>query len=131
MRRGETPVKLLIQPDDGIAPLLAGIRSAKQTIEIAIFRFDRAELEKELTEDKGWRIRHVQTGGEALDSASQVPPMILVAKENLPDLTGSMVVKTIKASVPSLIAMVFAPPAQGHAGEQAGLGRREVGRRRR
>jgi hypothetical protein len=28
-----------------------------------------------------------------------------------------MVVKTIKASVPSLIAMVFAPPAPGHAGE--------------
>jgi DNA-binding NtrC family response regulator len=74
-------------------------------------------LEKELTEDKGWRFRHVQTGGEALDSASQVPPMVLVAKENLPDLTGSMVVKTIKASVPSLIAMVFAPPVQGHAGE--------------
>ena len=74
-------------------------------------------LEKELTEDKGWRIRHVQTGGEALDSASQVPPMVLVAKENLPDLTGSMVVKTIKATVPSLIAMVFAPPAPGHAGE--------------
>ncbi|MBN2576344.1 MAG: response regulator [Deltaproteobacteria bacterium] len=75
------------------------------------------ELEKELTEDKGWRVRHVQTGGEALDSASQVPPMVLVAKENLPDLTGTMVVKTIKATVPSLIAMVFAPPAPGHAGE--------------
>lgn len=74
-------------------------------------------LEKELTEDKGWRVRHVQTGGEALDSASQVPPMVLVAKENLPDLTGSMVVKTIKASQPSLIAMVFAPPSSGHAGE--------------
>jgi len=74
-------------------------------------------LAKELTEEKGWRIRHVQTGGEALDSASQVPPMVLVAKENLPDLTGSMVVKTIKATVPSLIAMVFAPPAPDHAGE--------------
>jgi len=74
-------------------------------------------LEQELTEEKGWRVRHVQTGGEALDSATQVPPMVLVAKENLPDLTGSMVVKTIKASVPSLIAMVFAPPAAGHAGE--------------
>jgi DNA-binding NtrC family response regulator len=74
-------------------------------------------LQKELTEDKGWRLRHVQTGGEALDSASQVPPMVLVAKENLPDLTGSMVVKSIKASVPSLIAMVFAPPTPGHAGE--------------
>jgi DNA-binding NtrC family response regulator len=72
---------------------------------------------KELTEDKGWRVRHVQTGGEALDSASQLPPMVLVAKENLPDLTGSMVVKTIKASVPSLIAMVFAPPSSDHAGE--------------
>ena len=36
---------LLIQPDDGIAPLLAGIRSAKKSIEIAIFRFDRAEIE--------------------------------------------------------------------------------------
>jgi DNA-binding NtrC family response regulator len=74
-------------------------------------------LAKELTEDKGWHIRHVQTGSEALDSASQLPPMVLVAKENLPDLTGSMVVKTIKATVPSLIAMVFAPPAPGHAGE--------------
>jgi phosphatidylserine/phosphatidylglycerophosphate/cardiolipin synthase-like enzyme len=41
-------VNLLIQPDDGIAPLLAGIRSAKKSIEIAIFRFDRAEIEAEL-----------------------------------------------------------------------------------
>lgn len=76
-----------------------------------------SELEKELTEDKGWRFRHVQTGGEALDSATQVPPTVLVAKETLPDLTGSMVVKSIKTTVPSLIAMVFAPPSTGHAGE--------------
>jgi len=75
------------------------------------------ELEKVLTEEKGWRLRHVQTGGEALDSAGQVPPTVLVAKETLPDLTGSMVVKSIKASVPNLIAMVFAPPSPGHAGE--------------
>ena len=38
-------MKLLIQPDDGIASLLSGIRSAKKSIEIAIFRFDRAEIE--------------------------------------------------------------------------------------
>lgn len=74
-------------------------------------------FEKELTEAKGWRIRHVQSGGEALDSATQIPPMVLVAKENLPDLTGSMVINTIKASVPSLVAMVFAPPTLEHAGE--------------
>jgi DNA-binding NtrC family response regulator len=76
-----------------------------------------SELEKELTEEKGWRLRHVQTGGEALDSATQIPPTVLVAKESLPDLTGSMVVKSIKASVPTLIAMVFAPPSPGHAGQ--------------
>ena len=38
-------MKLLIQPDDGPAALLSGIRSAKKSIEIVIFRFDRAEIE--------------------------------------------------------------------------------------
>jgi len=41
-------VKLLIQPGDGIEALLSGIRSAKKSIEIAIFRFDRAEIEAAL-----------------------------------------------------------------------------------
>jgi cardiolipin synthase A/B len=38
----------MIQPDDGIAALLSGIKSAKKNIEIAIFRFDRAEIETAL-----------------------------------------------------------------------------------
>jgi len=38
-------VKLLIQPGDGPEALLAGIRNAKKSIEIVIFRFDRAEIE--------------------------------------------------------------------------------------
>lgn len=41
-------MKLLIQPDDGISALLSGIRDAKKSIEIVIFRFDRAEIEAEL-----------------------------------------------------------------------------------
>jgi phosphatidylserine/phosphatidylglycerophosphate/cardiolipin synthase-like enzyme len=41
-------MKLLIQPEDGIAPLVAAIKSAKKTIEIVIFRFDRAEIEAAL-----------------------------------------------------------------------------------
>jgi cardiolipin synthase len=41
-------VNLLIQPDDGIEPLLSGINNAKKSIEIVIFRFDRAELEAAL-----------------------------------------------------------------------------------
>jgi cardiolipin synthase len=41
-------MKLLIQPDDGIAALLSGIKSARKSIEIVIFRFDRAEIEAAL-----------------------------------------------------------------------------------
>ena len=43
-------MKLIIQPDDGIAPLLQAIRGAKKTIDIVIFRFDRSELEKALAQ---------------------------------------------------------------------------------
>jgi cardiolipin synthase len=42
------PVKVLVQPDDGVAPLLEGIAGAKRTIEIVIYRFDRSEIEKAL-----------------------------------------------------------------------------------
>ena len=38
-------MKLLIQPGDGPEALLSGIRNARKSIEIAIFRFDRAEIE--------------------------------------------------------------------------------------
>src|SRR6476620_8227965 len=38
-------MKLLIQPEDGIAPLVAAIKKAKKSVDIVIFRFDRAELE--------------------------------------------------------------------------------------
>ena len=42
------PVKLLIQPEDGIAPLVAAIKKAKKSVDIVIFRFDRAEIEAAL-----------------------------------------------------------------------------------
>lgn len=41
-------MKLILEPADGIAPILAAIKSAKKSVEIAIFRFDRADLEKAL-----------------------------------------------------------------------------------
>ncbi len=43
-------MKLLVQPGDGIAPLLEGIGKAKSRVEIAIFRFDRSEIEKALAD---------------------------------------------------------------------------------
>ena len=41
-------MKLIIQPRDGAAPLLSAIKKAKKSVDVAIFRFDRADIEKEL-----------------------------------------------------------------------------------
>jgi cardiolipin synthase A/B len=41
-------VKLIVEPDAGVAPLLAAIKSAKKSVEIAIFRFDRKDIEMAL-----------------------------------------------------------------------------------
>jgi cardiolipin synthase len=41
-------LKLLVQPGDGVKPLLDAINGAKSRVEIVIFRFDRGEIEKAL-----------------------------------------------------------------------------------
>ena len=41
-------MKLLVQPGDGIGPLVKAIEKAKKSIQIVIFRFDRLEVEKAL-----------------------------------------------------------------------------------
>ena len=41
-------MRLLIQPGDGVEPLVKGINKAKNRVEIIIFRFDRREVEKAL-----------------------------------------------------------------------------------
>jgi cardiolipin synthase A/B len=41
-------MKLLIQPGDGITALLSGLRNAKKSIEIVIFRLDKREIETAL-----------------------------------------------------------------------------------
>jgi cardiolipin synthase len=66
----QNEVKLIIQPDDGLMPLVQAVRSAKKTIDIVIFRFDRAELEKALegAVTRGVAVRaliaHTNRGGE-------------------------------------------------------------------
>jgi phosphatidylserine/phosphatidylglycerophosphate/cardiolipin synthase-like enzyme len=42
-------VKLIIEPADGVGPLLSAIGRAKKSVEIAIFRLDRQDVEKALT----------------------------------------------------------------------------------
>jgi cardiolipin synthase len=41
-------VKLIIEPADGVGPLLAAIKGAKKSVEIAVFRFDRRDIEEAL-----------------------------------------------------------------------------------
>ncbi len=43
-------MKLFTQPESGIQPLLEGLRSARKSIQILIFRFDRSEVERALVE---------------------------------------------------------------------------------
>jgi cardiolipin synthase len=63
-------VDLIIQPDDGLTPLLQAVRHAKEKIDILIFRFDRTELEKalEAAVARGVVVRaliaHTNRGGE-------------------------------------------------------------------
>jgi phosphatidylserine/phosphatidylglycerophosphate/cardiolipin synthase-like enzyme len=63
-------VKLIIQPDEGLTPLLRAVQQAKRTIDIVIFRFDRPELEKALAAavTRGVVVRaliaHTNRGGE-------------------------------------------------------------------
>jgi cardiolipin synthase A/B len=51
-------VKLIIEPADGVAPLLSAIKNAKKSVEIAIFRFDRKDVETALkaAADRGVRV---------------------------------------------------------------------------
>jgi phosphatidylserine/phosphatidylglycerophosphate/cardiolipin synthase-like enzyme len=41
-------VRLIIQPDDGVEPLVKAINKAKKKVEIVIFRFDQTKVEKAL-----------------------------------------------------------------------------------
>ena len=36
-------MKLIIEPDDGVSPILSAIKNAKKSVDIAIFRFDRKD----------------------------------------------------------------------------------------
>jgi phosphatidylserine/phosphatidylglycerophosphate/cardiolipin synthase-like enzyme len=64
-------VKLIIQPDAGVVPIVQALRRARKTISICIFRFDRLEIEKALGAAVGRGVRvkaliaNTNRGGEA------------------------------------------------------------------
>jgi len=63
-------MKLIVQPDAGITPVLTAIKQAKKSIDILIFRLDRAELARalEAAVARGINVRaltaHTNRGGE-------------------------------------------------------------------
>lgn len=63
-------MKLIIEPNDGLTPLLRAVKSARKNINIVIFRFDRPELEEalEAAVARGVVVRaliaHTNRGGE-------------------------------------------------------------------
>lgn len=65
-------MKLLVQPDDGIGPVLAELKKARFSIDTTIFRFDLGDVEKALgaAVERGVQVRaliaHTNRGGEKL-----------------------------------------------------------------
>src|SRR5436190_21765344 len=63
-------MKLLVQPDAGIEPLLSAIKHARNTIDILIFRLDREDVVDALrsAQTRGVNVRaliaHTNRGGE-------------------------------------------------------------------
>lgn len=63
-------MKLIVEPDEGIAPVLTAIKQAKRTIDILIFRLDRRDLARALEDAvaRGVVVRaltaHTNRGGE-------------------------------------------------------------------
>ena len=70
MRKAPSKVKVFVQPDDGIQPIVEALKSAKYSIHILIFRFDRKEIEEALVEAAGRGvlvhalIAYTNTGGD-------------------------------------------------------------------
>ena len=64
-------MKLIIQPEAGVVPIIQAIKTAKKSIDVFIFRFDRDDVEKALAAavQRGVTVRaiiaHTNRGGEA------------------------------------------------------------------
>ena len=63
-------MRLIVQPEDGVVPVVTGIRQARKTIDMPIFRLDHIEVDKAIKSavKRGVVVRtliaHTNTGGE-------------------------------------------------------------------
>ena len=68
------------------------------------------QLESALQVRGGYALVTTATGGEALDRASGRAFQIALVRDALPDLTGSMVVSTLKAQSPDTLTILYSRP---------------------
>jgi cardiolipin synthase len=67
---GDAPMRLLVQPDDGVAPLLEALEGARRTIDMYIFRLSHPLVERALTAAIGrgvvvrTLVAHTRSGGD-------------------------------------------------------------------
>jgi DNA-binding NtrC family response regulator len=64
----------------------------------------------------GYRLESAANGGEALDLAGRQRFHIALVRDSLPDLPGSMVVRTIKDLSPDTIVLLYVAPTEAQAG---------------
>ena len=96
-------MKLIVQPDDGLTPLVKAIQHAKTSIAMVIFRFDRVDMEKALAAAvaRGVMVRvliaHTNGGGEK--RLRKLEPRLLAAgvtvtrtADDLPRYHGKMTI---------------------------------------
>lgn len=96
-------MKLIVQPDDGLTPLMKAVQHAKSSIDVLIFRFDRVDLEKALAAavSRGVVVRvliaYTNGGGEKL--LRKLEPRLLEAgvtvartADDLPRYHGKMAI---------------------------------------
>ncbi len=122
LRRLREVTRELIDLEDRLAGRKPeDVADAAANVNVVVVDDDPAalsKLEEALTAAQGWLFRAALTGGEALDVVTQTRPQIVLVKEDLPDLPGSMVVNTVKASAPEAVTLLYTPPGKsGRAGE--------------
>jgi DNA-binding NtrC family response regulator len=122
LRRMRDMAKELVDLEDRVTGREAGEADAGgDDVNVVLVDDDPAslpKLEKALTTANGWHFHAAVTGGEGLDFVSQMRPQIVIVKEQLPDLPGSMIVKTVRSSLPDAVTLLYNPPAQqGGSGE--------------
>ena len=108
--------------DEAFAILLTLARSAYHDVSVAatqgirprvlIVESDTAQLPAlgEALRSDDWELGAEITGGAALDKASTEPFDVVIARDELPDLRGTMVVKTIQAQHAETLGYVYGAP---------------------